>query len=355
MDGSVLEQYRISDLVEWFDQKKLTINTDYQRGPVWSPTARSFFIDTILRGFPIPKLYIRTLVDLNTRTSVREVVDGQQRVRTIVDFAKNRIRLTKRARNLEGLDYDHLNDEQKERFLSYPIGVAQMINASMADVLEVFARLNSYTVTLNEPEKRHAKFQGEFKWGVYDETEAAEALWTSLPILTVRERVRMLDYSLMAEMFGILTEGVKNAGQPYITKLYERNDERSAEDIASERAQVHVVWQFIQEKFGDTLRGTKLAGSPHFLMLFAAVCHAKIGIPQGDLDQAPQRDPSLLTDIAIATANLSKLATIIELADQPRDQYALFWKASQASTHRIASRKERFPIYLNALKATVLP
>ena len=84
----MLEQYRISDFIEWSKAKKLKLNPDFQRGSVWSPPARVFLIDTILRGLPIPKIYLRTTTDIETMTSIRDVVDGQQRLRAILDFSE---------------------------------------------------------------------------------------------------------------------------------------------------------------------------------------------------------------------------------------------------------------------------
>ena len=128
MANSILEQYRISDFLQWFKEKALAPNPYFQRGAVWVPAARVFFIDTILRRLPIPKIYIRTKIDLNTKKSVREIVDGQQRLRTIIDFSEDKLALTKRAGEFSGLKYSTLSDEQKETFLTYAIGVEQLIN-----------------------------------------------------------------------------------------------------------------------------------------------------------------------------------------------------------------------------------
>ena len=41
-------------------------------------------MDTIIRGKPIPKVIIRQKINVTTKKSIREVVDGQQRLRTII-------------------------------------------------------------------------------------------------------------------------------------------------------------------------------------------------------------------------------------------------------------------------------
>lgn len=350
MATSILEQYRISDLLEWYDQKKLIINPEFQRRSVWTTAAESFLIDSILRQLPIPKLFLRTKVDLLTRGSIREVVDGQQRLRAIIKFATDKLVLDKRAKEFKGLTYGTLTPELKQIFLSYAIGVEQLINASNDDVLEVFARLNSYTVSLNSAEKRHAKFQGDFKWIVHELASQWNVLWEKYQIVSVRERVRMADDSFMAELFGILLEGVRDGGQPAIDRLYTNHD-RKFTDKDPSITDLNNILNFITNDMAEALQGP-ISRAPHFLMLFAAVAHAKKGIPVGGMDGAmPERDNSVLTDLTLAINNMKYLSMIIESDDEkiPGNDYIDFWRASTSSTQRIASRRIRMPIYYRAL------
>jgi hypothetical protein len=111
---SILEQYRVSDFLEWHQKKALILNPDFQRGDVWSPAAKTFLIDTILRKLPIPKVYLRTNVDVVSKKSIREVVDGQQRLRAILNFAEDKFALTKRASEYAGKKYSTLTPEEQE-------------------------------------------------------------------------------------------------------------------------------------------------------------------------------------------------------------------------------------------------
>ncbi|MEK7847820.1 MAG: DUF262 domain-containing protein, partial [Chloroflexota bacterium] len=97
MLGSVLQQYQISDFIDWWDRKCLEINQNFQRRQVWTPAAKSYLIQTVLRQMPMPKVYLRTKIDVVSQVTIREIVDGQQRLRAILDFAKGTLKLTKRA------------------------------------------------------------------------------------------------------------------------------------------------------------------------------------------------------------------------------------------------------------------
>lgn len=343
--SSDLQQYTVADFLEWHERRQLELNPEFQRGSVWPAPARTFLIDTILRRLPIPKLYFRTRVDLETKRSYREVVDGQQRLRAILDFANNKFALGPRAGEYSTKKYEDLDPEDQERFLAYPIAVEQLINASDADVLEVFARLNSYTVPVNPPELRHAKFQGEFKWAVHDLSQKWAILWEDYRVVGARDAVRLLSDSLMAEMFGVFLEGVGDGGQPKITKLYERHDRTYDRGLVD--AQVDDTLHYLTAELHDVLSETPLSNSPHFLMLFAAAAHVRHGIPVGALDPMPGRGALAPNDQV--KERLYELADLLQAEEHPRAA-AAFVSASGASTQRIASRRVRFPVYVRALQ-----
>ena len=80
-------QYKVSDILNWQRSGSLELNPNFQRRPVWKKGAKSYLIDTILKGFPVPIIFLRDMPsDLSTLMAKREVVDGQQRIRTILSF-----------------------------------------------------------------------------------------------------------------------------------------------------------------------------------------------------------------------------------------------------------------------------
>ncbi len=348
MATSNLQQYHIADILEWHREKRLRLNPEFQRGNVWTTTAKVFLIDTILRRLPIPKLYVRTKLDPETQIAYREVVDGQQRLRAVIDFSLDRLELTRRAKEFAGLRYSTMDQELQESFLSYPLSVEQLVNAADDEVLEVFSRLNSYTVTVNRPELRHAKYQGEFRWAIHEMSNKWGELWDTFRVLTMRQRIRLLNDSLVAEMFGIVMHGVTDGGQPNIDKFYEKYKSRFPERDAVV-LQVDGILDYIMSNLEDVLAGSTIARSTHFLMLFAAVAHAKFGIPEGKVgDRMPERDCRVLTHIGITKDNLSLLNSVIE-SEEPVTELRDFWRASRGTTQRIASRRVRFSMFYKAL------
>ena len=344
---SLLEQYRIADFLDWYREKRLELNPNFQRGSVWTPAARSYLIDSLLRGLPIPKVYLRTKIDVVTKKTIREVVDGQQRLRAILDFAEDKLILTKRAGEFAGSKYSTLDPDLQEAFLSYPIAVDQLLNASDTDVLEVFSRLNSYSVALNPAEKRHAKFQGEFKWQVRKASRNLADFWERFAVLSTRERVRMQDDSMVAEMLGYLLDGVGDGAQTDIDGLYKKYDESFAVDDSSIK-NFYDVLGFIATALAPALADASILRPPHLLMLFAATAAKLVGIPPGKIDIATEIGPLAGNDAIID--NLRYLSSVIDLEGAPAEQSMIpFWQASKANAHRVASRKVRFPTYIQAV------
>jgi hypothetical protein len=353
MATAVLEQYRISDFVGWDADGLLKLDPDFQRGSVWTPAARIFLIDTILRQLPIPKVYLRTEIDLVTKRARRDVVDGQQRLRAILDFSKGRIRLSSRAGDFKNLTYKTMGPELQQQFLGYPIAVDQLVNASDTDVLEIFSRLNSYTVVLNAAERRHAAFHGEFKNTVREYSAKWSILWQDFNVLTTRECVRMQNDSLMAEMFSIVLHGITDFSQKRLTQIYHDNDKVFASNRRACET-VDAALTYIVDILSEAIVSEQpLSGSPQFLMLFAAVAHALVGLPDGEVHPMPGRNGAL-ADPEIALVNLSLLNEVL-MADaralaERAPEMVDFYEASQATTQRIASRKIRFLTIFEALR-----
>jgi len=345
----MLEQVRIGDFVEWFQQEKLLLNPAFQRGAVWTPAARIYLIDTILRQLPMPKIYMRTQFDVVTKRSHREVVDGQQRLRAILDFAQNKLRLSSRAVEFKGLTYDTLDAELKQQFLSYPIAVDQLVNAADSDVLEIFARLNSYTVTLNAAEKRHAAFQGLFKTAVRDVSAYWRPFLQTYNVLSIRDCVRMQDDQLIADFFGVALRGVVDFSQQELTHLYRLYDNAfpNVEDITN---RIDQTFTYIERNLSAAISGqAPLSRSPQFFILFAAIMHALNGIPAGQLSPLPKRG-NALQDIDLVLSNLDTLNQLLSYHDTPSEErFRAFYIASEATTQRIQSRNVRFQIVYQAL------
>jgi hypothetical protein len=343
---------QVSDLIQWFRKKELVINEKFQRHSVWKPQARIYLIDTILNELPIPKIFIRSIIDPIKQTSVREVVDGQQRIKAILDFADNKMRLSTRSANFSGLTYQDLEDEQKNVFLGYTVVVEQLLNAADDDVIDVFSRINSYTVSLNEAEKRHARYQTDFKFFVRDLSTKYRWFIEKQSVFSLQQRFRMADDTFFAEIASVFINGVVDGGAPKLDALYraETDEIFTAATRKKLLSQIGDVVTYLDKNFADVLSGN-LSKHYQLLMIIAAVAHIKYGIPAGQIEFLPKRGE--LEEIAVVTNRLSELGLALDGQKAAKD-VRKFVDASSGATNRIASRRTRFATFYEVfLKAHV--
>jgi len=344
MQGSTPQTFSIAEFLKWDDDGELKLNPKFQRGSVWTAPARTYLIDSILRGYPIPKLLLRTTIDRDSRRTVRDVVDGQQRLRTIIDFSSGKFALGAKAKDLRGLRYGDLDDEQKDAFLAYKLTCEQLINASDEDVLEVFVRINSYAVPVTEAELRNARFDNDFT-DVVKEIVAATTVWR-LGVLSSRDRVRMVDQSLVGELLAFLDRGVADGGETDITRYFSHVRTRTRDEVVGADILPGLLNE--AEQLLDPFAKEPIVQRPHFLMLAAALMYSRDQLPQGKLMFARVPEAVKVADRESVQASLAALNASLS-SDEEGGRFEAFREA-RSTTQRMKSRQVRFEHFLNALQ-----
>ncbi len=173
---SKIEKLTIRALVELSKQGMATANPEYQRGTVWSQDQQKRLIDSVMRGYKLPVIYLH----YNKRTAAGitqesyDIIDGQQRIRALHHFSEGAFPLfdidDKRAKfprfllgkpcDWGGKDVHALSDELRERFYETEMPVAFIESEDSNEVRDLFVRLQS-GLPLNFQEKRHA-YPGQF-------------------------------------------------------------------------------------------------------------------------------------------------------------------------------------------------
>lgn len=135
---------QINDIREWHESGDLELSPKYQRNSVWNDKAKSYLIDTIIRGFPIPPIFMRQRIDVITRQTYREIIDGQQRLRAITEFINDEFKILKSHNELYGgKTFSELDEDTREDILEYEI-LVEIINEKDDNIIyDMFARLNT--------------------------------------------------------------------------------------------------------------------------------------------------------------------------------------------------------------------
>ena len=133
---------KIIELYNKIDSGSLIINPDFQRKLVWKKQQKFHFIETILMNFPFPEVYVASAdIDVENITASEVVVDGQQRLSTIVDYIQGKGDFRKQTRVKGFVD---LTTNEKKVFLNYFVSVRDLKNIDADLVKEIFMRINNF-------------------------------------------------------------------------------------------------------------------------------------------------------------------------------------------------------------------
>lgn len=273
--------FKVAELLRLWERDQLILQPKFQRRQAWEYAARSYLIDTLVRGLPMPKVYLRRIVNPKTRLGAYEVVDGQQRLKAIVDFHGGELILSRRHNpDLGDRTFGRLPDGAQRAFLEYEISTEVMEDATDPEVWAMFERLNSYTLTLNRQEKLNAKWFGYFKQAAYRLAAEQSALdaWRKLRVFGNRQIARMKEVELTSDVLVAIVRGVSDITD--IPAAYrDFDDEFPGEEAASRtfRAALSVM----TEELSEALRTTRFRRRAWFYSLMVAVADAKAGIPGG--------------------------------------------------------------------------
>lgn len=211
--------------IAWFNDINsagcLNMKPSYQRNIVWTDRQKSYLIDSILNGYPIPEIYIQEEIDENGKSNYI-IVDGQQRMRAVLEFLDDQYPLNKEdSPEFNGAYFKDLNPDQKRAFFRYNFVVRALPELEEDDIREIFKRLNRNVMNLNKQELRNAVYSGPLIRMV---TEIAENdVWGDLRLFTANDVRRMLDEEYISELALAIVYGIQNK-KVNLEKFYEETE-----------------------------------------------------------------------------------------------------------------------------------
>jgi hypothetical protein len=336
----------IAEYSEQLRNKQIMVNRDYQRTDrVWPVSAKSNLIDTILNGYPLPKLILSQTTDLDTRRTRKEVVDGQQRTAAIQEFYENRYALTRG--DFAGRRFEELDDANKRDFISYELAIDLFATASDEEIREVFRRINSYQVPLNKQETRHATHQGEFKWFMRDQAAKYASSLLKMGIVTEKQISRMGDLEFLTDLVYLIKFGIKTASPKALDNLYSQNDR-----LFPDKDQVA---QKLDYGLGSIINLSELHRGPlnsrgNAFSLFAAL--VAVGYPDSPvaLSVIGGAQPLAFAPREVMMSNLGLLSDALE---GDGNEFPEFAAASKQGTNTEKTRKTRAQWLYRALTNTL--
>ena len=149
----------LATLREWCDDGSIITNPDYQRDYIYDDSKASKLIESLLIGIPIPAIYLCEEPD-----SRYTVIDGQQRVTSLVRFLKNEFSLKNltEVTQINRKFFKDLDKSLQRKLTSSSLNAICLKKESSYLKFEIFARLNQGAVSLNQQEMRNCVYHGSF-------------------------------------------------------------------------------------------------------------------------------------------------------------------------------------------------
>lgn len=333
------------DFQIWQERGILDITPKFQRRPVWRPKARSYFIDTMLREMTVPPLYLRKVQNESKTKELRQVVDGQQRIRSVLDFmSSDGFRLSKTLKApWAGKKFGELPPEQQKQLegFSFPCEIFKGI--SDAQILEVFCRLNMNGIPLNKQELRNGKYFGAFKQTSYALAHSHLEFWRKHKIFTELNIARMLEVELTSELLIAGNTGMQDKKNT-IDSFYEKWEDSYPECDRDERRFKDTLTTIAESFTNGDLASTDFKRAPLFYTLYCVVYHRTFGLP-GIQRSSPKKkltsdDRDSLREAVIHLSDV--LAEAHEPEGEVPKKYTAFITSTERQTDNIDPRKIRF-------------
>ena len=168
------EDFTVAKIRQLWRQLDLVVNHEYQRAPRWQTYQKQHLVDSVLRGYPLPLFFLhkkRVPYMMESSRDKYEVVDGQQRIRALVEYAdgdyplldpvKNRNRFAQfivdaRGRcDWAGKHHKELDERLQTQLDDFELKVVVIESDDDNEVRDLFVRLQGGS-PLTPQEKRDA-------------------------------------------------------------------------------------------------------------------------------------------------------------------------------------------------------
>jgi len=224
MDRVDYQSLIIQDLINIKKSEELDLSPWYQRRSIWTPPQKSYLINTLFDQKPIPAIYIRHSLDLEKSKSIKEIVDGQQRTRTILSYYEDGFS-AKHPDHEKRVKFSQLKRDEQQKFLLTSIPVGYLLGASDADVIDIFGRINSVSKSLNSQEKRNAAYSGEMKQLCLSQASSRVNFWRSYNIFSGNDIARMKEVEFISDVIYNFLNGLSDYSAKKIDDLYKQFDQ----------------------------------------------------------------------------------------------------------------------------------
>ncbi len=263
-----------------FDKYKY--DPGYQRDSIWSDEKQSFLIDSILKNIPIPPIFLHQIIDDETGKTTYDVIDGKQRLTSIIRFIEGEIVAASEDEDsplfdvkLAGLSFEDLkkseNEEIRKQFWRYSIPIEYIDTADKNIIDAIFDRLNRNGEPLTGQELRQSTYYGTDLLNAV-ETFSKDDFWKErLKGIDIK---RMEDKEFISEILFYQLEGSECFGsnQTVLDELYKKYNKDKRIDWNKQTADFLIYTKLMSELDLD-YKKFRISGVSHLYALWCLTLH----------------------------------------------------------------------------------
>jgi len=267
----------IQEFVLLFKNGQLNLEPGFQRDSVWTLSDRKKLIESMLQNYPIPSVF---LYRQSENGKLRyDVIDGKQRLETVLMFQGvghfRGLRFMAKLRlgpdeGIEEWDWQRIQKRGHEhRLMGYKFQTVE-ITGDLADIIDLFVRINSTGKRLTGAEKRHARFfRSDFLKQAGRLAEKRHGFFLENRILSSGQISRMKHVELVCElMASIQAKGLINKKKALDGIIGgQSSDQRTLRKAVQETIR---ILNLLKKMFPD-IKTTRFANSADFYSLFVLV------------------------------------------------------------------------------------
>lgn len=245
----------VSDLVNMIRNEDIIFSPEYQRNYIWDNKKASLLVESILLNIPIPVIYASEEED-----SAWNIVDGLQRLNALKRFYDNNFKLSglEVLKELNGLKYEDLNPKAKRMLNNGNLRVILIFNDSNPEIkYDIFMRLNTGSVKLNEQELRNCLYRGPLN-DMIKELRKNKKFLNILGLKAPHKRMNdcelILRYLAFSENYDKESNKLidyKGSVKPYLNSFMKKNSDATDIYVNNLRERFNNTIDKVYEVFGE--------------------------------------------------------------------------------------------------------
>lgn len=238
------KDFTIELLVSKFERNDFFI-PKYQRQFIWQTSNKTLFLESIFLGLPIPFMFFADCKD-----GKQEIIDGAQRMQTLVEFYNNKLQLNelKKLDGLNGFYFKDLSEMQQRKFLNKTIRIIVLQEDTPNNARQdLFYRINTTGKRANDSEIRRGAYPGPFT--DFIEKCSQNKTFIALSPMSDEKAKRYERFEFVLRFFAYLNdyENVKQTVNEFLDDYLIKNLNTFDEDFFSREFDGMLV--FVKENF----------------------------------------------------------------------------------------------------------